>query len=60
MKKFILSILAFLLFSIGAYAQCSTPVWTEPSHDSMLIYVSMATLYGTNLQIGDEVGVFDI
>jgi hypothetical protein len=59
MKKYILSILAFLLFSIGAYAQCFTPVWTEPSIDSMLIYVSMASLNGTNLQIGDEVGVFD-
>jgi len=59
MKKIILSILAFLLFSIGAFAQCFTPVWTEPSIDSMLIYVSMASLYGTNLQIGDEIGVFD-
>ena len=59
MKKFILSVLAFLLFSIGAYTQCFTPVWTEPSRDSMLIYVSIASLNGTNLQIGDEIGVFD-
>jgi len=59
MKKLILSILAFLLFSIGAYAQCFTPSWTEPSHQPMFIYVSMASLSGTNLQIGDEVGVFD-
>jgi len=59
MKKLILSILALSLFSIGAYTQCFTPVWTEPSHDSMLIYVSLATLYGTNLQVGDEIGVFE-
>jgi hypothetical protein len=59
MKKLIVSILAFLLFSIGAYSQCFTPVWSEPSQDSMLIYVSMASLNGSNLQVGDEIGVFD-
>jgi len=59
MKKFIVFILPFLLFSSGAYAQCFIPSWTEPSHEPMFIYVSMATLNGTNLQIGDEIGVFD-
>lgn len=59
MKKRILSTLAILLFSIAAYAQCFTPVWSEPSHDPMFIYVSMASLYGTNLQVGDEIGVFE-
>ena len=59
MKKLTISILAFLLFSIGAHSQCFSPVWTEPSLDSMLIYVSLARYNGTNLQVGDEVGVFD-
>ncbi|MBE9518732.1 MAG: hypothetical protein IMY68_09185, partial [Bacteroidetes bacterium] len=49
-----------MLLSLGSYAQfCYTPNWTEPSLDSMLIYVSMATLDGTNLQAGDAIGVFD-
>ena len=59
MKKLVLSILGLLLFSVGIYSQCFAPVWTEPSIDSMLIYVSAATLNGTNLQAGDQVGVFD-
>lgn len=59
MKKLIFSILVSLLLSSAAYAQCYTPAWTESSFKSMIIYVSMANLYGTNLQIGDEVGVFD-
>jgi len=59
MKKLILSILALLLFSIGAFAQCYIPSWSEPSHDSMLIYVSLASFNGTNLQAGYEIGIFD-
>ena len=58
MKKLIISTLAFLLFSIGAHSQCFTPVEAHP-FGSMEIYISMATLYGTNLQAGDEIGVFD-
>lgn len=59
MKKCILSILAFLLFSIGTFSQCFTPVLNRLSFQSMDIYISLATLYGNNLQVGDEVGVFD-
>ena len=59
MKTLILSILALLLFSIGAYSQCYIPSWSEPSHDSMLIYVSLASLNSINLQAGDEIGIFD-
>jgi len=60
MKKLILSIFGLLVLSIGTFAQfCYTPNWTEPSLDSMLIYVSMASLNGTNLQAGDAIGVFD-
>jgi len=60
MKKLVLSILTALTLSIGAYAQtCYTPNWTAPSMDSMFIWVSLATLDGTNLQSGDAIGVFD-
>ena len=59
MKQLIVSILAFSLYSTGAIAQCFTPSWTESSFKSMFIYVSVASLYGNNLQVGDEVGVFD-
>ena len=59
LKKLILSILSLLVLSFAGYAQCYSPNWSEPSLDSMLIYVSLATLEGTNLQVGDEIGVFD-
>jgi len=60
MKKLILSIGTLLFLALGTYAQfCYTPNWSEPSLDSMLIYVSHASLDGTNLQSGDAIGVFD-
>ncbi len=60
MKKLILSIFSLLVLSLGTYGQfCYTPNWAEPSLDSMLIYVSMASLNGANLQSGDAIGVFD-
>jgi len=59
MKKLIFSILGLLVLSFAGYAQCYNPNWSEPSLDSMLIYVSSASLNGTNLQVGDEIGVFD-
>lgn len=60
LKKNIVSVLTLIALSTGAYAQyCYTPNWTEPSLDSMLIYVSAATLNGSNLQAGDAIGVFD-
>lgn len=59
MKKLILAISTCLLYSFGASAQCFTPVSTGRVFQSMNIYVSHASLSGTNLQPGDEVGVFD-
>ena len=58
MRRSIVTILAILLFPLGASAQCFNPVWIEPSIDSMLIYVSLASLNGSNLQIGDEAVIF--
>ena len=58
MKKSHFFILAFLSFFMGIHGQCFIPVATH-LYGSMQIYVSLATLYGTNLQEGDEIGVFD-
>ncbi len=60
MKKFILSVGTLLLLSVGGYAQsCFTPNWSGTSLDSMLIYVSLASVDTSDLQAGDEIGVFD-
>ena len=59
MKKLVLSILTALTLSIGAYAQCFTPVWSASSQDTMYFHITQATLNGTDLQIGDQIGIFD-
>jgi hypothetical protein len=59
MKRLLLSLLAALLISIGSYAQCFTPVGSRYNFGSMSIYVSLASLNGSPLQAGDEIGVFD-
>ena len=57
MKKLILSVLSLLVLSVAGYTQCYTPNWTGSSLDSMAIFVSLATLDGVDLQVGDEIWI---
>ncbi len=60
MKKLVLSILALLTLSIGAYSQCFIPIWSGvPSQDTMRFHITLATLNGIDLQVGDQIGIFD-
>lgn len=40
-------------------AQCFTRIWDGNGLDQMNIYVTLATLNGVNLQVNDEIGIFD-
>ena len=59
-KKFITIIFFLILAAINLQAQsCFTRNWTGSGLDQMNFYITKATVNGVNLQIGDEIGVFD-
>lgn len=58
-KKIAIQIFTFILLPVFLFGQYFEPVWTSP-YNPMTVYAVGATLNGTNLQAGDEIGVFDI
>ena len=60
MKKLATILTLLLLIMIKAEAQtCFTPVWTGNGLDQMNFYVTGATINGTSLAAGDQIGIFD-
>ena len=59
MKKLITTILILVLFLIRAKAQCFTLPYVGNGVDQMNIYFSGVTVNGSNLEAGDEIGIFD-
>ena len=59
--KFIKLILVILGFSLSLFSEAQNfiPIWTNP-YNPMTFYVLSATFDGTDLQAGDEIGIFDI
>ncbi|MFZ0282553.1 MAG: hypothetical protein WAL29_12955, partial [Bacteroidales bacterium] len=60
MKKSIaITILLFLAVVILNGQTCFTPNWGGSGFDHMNFYIARATVNGTNLIVGDEIGIFD-
>ena len=60
MNKILIVTLGLILDLAGLRAQsCFTPSWTGNGIDQMNFYITKATINSSDLQIGDEIGVFD-
>ena len=60
MKKLVAVFIFIILAMIELQAQtCFTKNWTGSGVDQMNFYITKATVNGVNLQIGDEIGIFD-
>jgi hypothetical protein len=60
MKKLFYTSLFLILGIMNLQAQsCFTPNWTGNGNDHMNFYITIATSNSVNLQIGDQIGVFD-
>src|SRR6056297_1014410 len=59
MKKLTIILLGSILMINALNAQCFTKIWDGNGLDQMNIYVTLATHNDVNLQIADEIGVFD-
>jgi len=60
MKKIIAAstVLMFLLLKLQAQP-CFIPIWDNYGLDHMNFYITSATVNSVNMQIGDEIGIFD-
>jgi len=59
MKKLIITTLSLVLFLLKSEAQCFTLPYVGNGVDQMNIYFSGVTVNGSNLEAGDEIGIFD-
>ncbi|MFC2138500.1 Ig-like domain-containing protein, partial [Bacteroidota bacterium] len=59
MKKITLTLLSAVLFCSMVLSQHFVPVWDGNGYDHMNIYIFEATIDGIDLEIGDEIAVFD-
>ena len=60
MKKLIIIAFFLVVAFLNSHAQsCFTKNWTGAGTDHMNFYITGATLNGTNLQPGDEIGIYD-
>ena len=59
MKKLITTALILILFVLKSEAQCFTLAYEGNGVDQMNIYFSSVTVNGSNLEAGDEIGIFD-
>ena len=60
MRKFKTIIFLLILAAIKVQSQsCFTKNWTGSGLDQMNFYITKSTINGVNLQVGDEIGVFD-
>ena len=57
-KKTFIQLFIILILPILLIGQNFTPVWTSP-YNPMTVYTVGAVINGTNLQAGDEIGIFD-
>jgi hypothetical protein len=60
MKKLFYSLTLLILVIMNLQAQsCFTLNWSGNGYDHMNFYIKSAILGSTNLQVGDEIGIFD-
>ena len=59
MKKLTTTILILVFFILKSEAQCFTLPYAGNGVDQMNIYFSGVTVNGSNLEAGDEIGIFD-
>ena len=59
MKKLTTISMLLVLFLIKLQAQCFTPNWSGNGTEHMNFYITSATVNGADMQVGDEIGIFD-